>query len=121
MHFYKYIYHLLYYIYLIILISNTKLISKSSSSTIRINQGEKRTISESMGDKTNDGGRSVFMKYKINEKEKNNESPQFKSKSISQINNVNSNNDKNIKILPENNKKEEENKLESSGYDEFVS
>ena len=98
-----------------------KIISKSSSSTIRINQGEKRTISESMGDKTNDGGRSVFMKYKINEKEKNNESPQFKSKSISQINNVNSNNDKNIKILPENNKKEEENKLESSGYDEFVS
>ena len=98
-----------------------KIISKSSSSTIRINQGEKRTISESMGDKTNDGGRSVFMKYKINEKEKNNESPQFKSKSIGQINNVNSNNDKNIKILPENNKKEEENKLESSGYDEFVS
>jgi hypothetical protein len=98
-----------------------KIISKSSSSTIRINQGEKRTISESMGDKTNDGGRSVFMKYKINEKEKNNESPKFKSKSISQINNVNSNNDKNIKILPENNKKEEENKLESSGYDEFVS
>ena len=98
-----------------------KIISKSSSSTIRINQGEKRTISESMGDKTNDGGRSVFMKYKINEKEKNNELPQFKSKSISQINNVNSNNDKNIKILPENNKKEEENKLESSGYDEFVS
>ena len=98
-----------------------KIISKSSSSTIRINQGEKRTISESMGDKTNDGGRSVFMKYKINEKEKNNESPQFKSKSISQINNVNSNNDKNIKILPENNKKEEENKLESSGYDELVS
>ena len=98
-----------------------KIISKSSSSTIRINQGEKRAISESMGDKTNDGGRSVFMKYKINEKEKNNESPQFKSKSISQINNVNSNNDKNIKILPENNKKEEENKLESSGYDEFVS
>ena len=98
-----------------------KKISKSSRSTIRINQGEKRTISESMGDKTNDGGRSVFMKYKINEKEKNNESPQFKSKSISQINNVNSNNDKNIKILPENNKKEEENKLESSGYDEFVS
>ena len=98
-----------------------KIISKSSSSTIRINQGEKRTISESMGDKTNDGGRSVFMKYKIKEKEKNNESPQFKSKSISQINNVNSNNDKNIKILPENNKKEEENKLESSGYDEFVS
>ena len=98
-----------------------KIISKSSSSTIRINQGEKRTISESMGDKTNDGGRSVFMKYKINEKEKNNESPQFKTKSIGQINNVNSNNDKNIKILPENNKKEEENKLESSGYDEFVS
>ena len=98
-----------------------KIISKSSSSTIRINQGEKRTISESMGDKTNDAGRSVFMKYKINEKEKNNESPQFKSKSIGQINNVNSNNDKNIKILPENNKKEEENKLESSGYDEFVS
>ena len=98
-----------------------KIISKSSSSTIRINQGEKRTISESMGDKTNDGGRSAFMKYKINEKEKNNESPQFKSKSIGQINNVNSNNDKNIKILPENNKKEEENKLESSGYDEFVS
>ena len=98
-----------------------KIISKSSSSTIRINQGEKRTISESMGDKTNDGGRSVFMKYKINEKEKNNESPQFKSKSIGQINNVNSNNDKNIKILPENNKKEEENKMESSGYDEFAS
>ena len=93
-----------------------KIISKSSSSTIRINQGEKRTISESMGDKTNDGGRSVFMKYKINEKEKNNESPQFKSKSISQINNVNSNN-----VLPENNKKEEENKMESSGYDEFAS
>ena len=62
-----------------------KIISKSSSSTIRINQGEKRTISESMGDKTNDGGRSVFMKYKINEKEKNNESPQFKSKSIKSI------------------------------------
>lgn len=98
-----------------------KIISKSSSSTIRINQGEKRTISESMGDKTNDGGRSVFMKYKINEKEKNNESSQFKSKSIGQINNANSNNDKNIKILPENNKKEEENKMESSGYDEFVS
>ena len=93
-----------------------KKISKSSRSTIRINQGEKRTISESMGDKTNDGGRSVFMKYKINEKEKNNESPQFKSKSISQINNVNSNN-----VLPENNKKEEENKMESSGYDEFAS
>ena len=98
-----------------------KIISKSSSSTIRINQGEKRTISESMGDKTNDGGRSVFMKYKINEKEKNNESSQFKSKSIGQINNANSNNDKNIKILPENNKKEEENKMESSGYDEFAS
>ena len=99
-----------------------KIISKSSSSTIRINQEEKRrTISENMGDKNNNDNRNIFMKYKINEKEKNNELPQFKSKSISQINNVNSNNDKNIKILPENNKKEEENKLESSGYDEFVS
>ena len=47
-----------------------KIISKSSSSTIRINQGEKRTISESMGDKTNDGGRSVFMKYKLMRKKK---------------------------------------------------
>ena len=94
-----------------------KIISKSSSSTIRINQEEKRrTISENMGDKNNNDNRNIFMKYKINEKEKNNELPQFKSKSISQINNVNSNN-----VLPENNKKEEENKMESSGYDEFAS
>ena len=100
-------------------IEKEKNISKSSSNTIHINQGEKRTISENIGDKNHNDNRII--KIKVNEKENNNESPHFKNKSISQINNSNSNNDKIIKILPENNKKEEENKLESSGYDEFVS
>ena len=101
-----------------------KKISKSSNSTIHINRVEKRTMSDNMGGKNNNNNKNIFLKYKANEsglnKEKNNESSQSKNKSINQNNNFYS---KNVKIIsPQNNKKDdEENKMDSSAYDDFVS
>ena len=98
--------------------------SKSSNSTIHINRVEKRTMSDNMGGKNNNNNKSIFLKYKANEsglnKEKNNESSQSKNKSINQNNNFYS---KSVKIIsPQNNKKDdEENKMDSSAYDDFVS
>jgi len=95
--------------------------SKNTNNTIQINRVEKRTMSESMGAKYNNNN-NIFLKYKANEyilnKEKNNESSQSKNKSIH--NNFYS---KSVKIIsPQNNKKEdEENKINSSAYDEFIS
>ena len=97
--------------------------SKSSNSTIHINRVEKRTMSDNMGGKNNNN-KNIFLKYKANEsglnKEKNNESSQSKNKSINQNNNFYS---KSVKIIsPQNNKKDdEENKMDSSAYDDFVS
>ena len=98
--------------------------SKSSNSTIHINRVEKRTMSDNMGGKNNNNNKNIFLKYKVNEsglnKEKNNESSQSKNKSINQNNNFYS---KSVKIIsPQNNKKDdEENKMDSSAYDDFVS
>ena len=98
--------------------------SKSSNSTIHINRVEKRTMSDNMGGKNNNNNKNIFLKYKANEsglnKEKNNESSQSKNKSINQNNNFYS---KSVKIIsPQNNKKDdEENKMDSSAYDDFVS
>ena len=98
--------------------------SKSSNSTIHINRVEKRTMSDNMGGKNNNNNKNIFLKYKANEsglnKEKNNEFSQSKNKSINQNNNFYS---KNVKIIsPQNNKKDdEENKMDSSAYDDFVS
>ena len=98
--------------------------SKSSNSTIHINRVEKRTMSDNTGGKNNNNNKNIFLKYKANEsglnKEKNNESSQSKNKSINQNNNFYS---KNVKIIsPQNNKKDdEENKMDSSAYDDFVS
>ena len=100
-----------------------KQISKSSNSTININRVDKRTISENMGGKNNNNNKNIFLKYKVNESalnKENNESSQSKNKSINQNNNHFS---KSVKIIsPQNNKKDdEENKMDSSAYDEFVS
>ena len=98
--------------------------SKSSNSTVHINRVEKRTMSDNMGGKNNNNNKNIFLKYKVNEsglnKEKNNESSQSKNKSINQNNNFYS---KSVKIIsPQNNKKDdEENKMDSSAYDDFVS
>ena len=98
--------------------------SKSSNSTIHINRVEKRTMSDNMGGKNNNNNKNIFLKYKANEsglnKEKNNESSQSKNKSTNQNNNFYS---KSVKIIsPQNNKKDdEENKMDSSAYDDFVS
>ena len=98
--------------------------SKSSNSTIHINRVEKRTMSDNMGGKNNNNNKNIFLKYKVNEsglnKEKNNEFSQSKNKSINQNNNFYS---KSVKIIsPQNNKKDdEENKMDSSAYDDFVS
>ena len=98
--------------------------SKSSNSTIHINRVEKRTMSDNMEGKNNNNNKNIFLKYKVNEsglnKEKNNESSQSKNKSINQNNNFYS---KSVKIIsPQNNKKDdEENKMDSSAYDDFVS
>ena len=95
--------------------------AKNSNNTIQINRVEKRTMSESMGAKYNNNN-NIFLKYKANEyilnKDKNNESSQSKNKSIH--NNFYS---KSVKIIsPQNIKKEdEENKINSSAYDEFIS
>ena len=103
-----------------------KVISKSSNSTIHINRVEKRTMSGNMGDKNNNNNnnKNIFLKYKVSEsvlnKEKNNESSLSKNKSMNQNNNFYS---KSVKIIsPQNNKKDDEdNKMDTSAYDEFIS
>jgi hypothetical protein len=108
-------------------IDNDKKNSKSTSDLININKKEKKKINKNFTKKNSYEYKNLFLKYKINDSSVNknniNESDKLieKDKDINQITNLNSQNEKNENISPENNKKADEEIKIQSDLDDLLS
>ena len=98
--------------------------SKNNNEELNINRKEKRNLSDNLANKTDNQYKNLFMKYKINDpfanNSKNNESHQIRINK--NFENLEPQNEKIPNILPENNKKEddEEVKIQSSDFDDLL-